>query len=577
MAGFDYDVLIIGSGFGGSVAALRAAEKGYRVGVMESGRRWKDADIPKTQWDLPGFLWFPGAELYGIQRIEYLDDVLVLCGAGVGGGSHVYANTLYVPPRKFFDAPEWAGITDWADELAPYLDQASRMLGAVRYPYMPTDVDRYIHQVALEMGRGETFNKAPVGVYFGRPGVEADDPYFGGAGPRRTGCISCGNCNNGCGHNAKNKLTTNYLYLAEKAGAQVHDLHEVYELTPLDGGGFEVRTRHPGWAQRAAHLHHRTWTAGQVIVAAHAYGSAKLLHHMQHTGRLTGLSSQLGQRARTNSEQLLAVTRTHEQWEKDPEKIRLTPGAVSITSGVWPDPVTSIEPVYWGVGSDLFAFLVNEHRDGAQQHPTASWVKELAEHPARVLGYDDARHWSERTVIMLCSQTTDTSIELYWDDDRLRSRHGAGAAPAVHIPVVEKFVGRLAEKMGSHEGALVFEIINRGASAHFVGGIPIGDSSDSGAVDPYLRVFGQPGLHVMDGSVMPANPGVNPSLTITALAERAMSLWPNKADADTRPPLGSGYERVNPVMPHRPMVPAGAAGELRLDAKKSDVIPEYPY
>jgi len=174
MASFDYDVLIIGSGFGGSVAALRAAEKGYRVGVMESGRRWKDEDIPKTQWDLPGFLWFPGAELYGIQRIEYLDDVLVLCGAGVGGGSHVYANTLYVPPRKFFDAPEWAGITDWADELAPYLDQASRMLGVVRYPYMPTDVDRYMREVAIEMGRGETFNKAPVGVYFGRPGAEAD-------------------------------------------------------------------------------------------------------------------------------------------------------------------------------------------------------------------------------------------------------------------------------------------------------------------------------------------------------------------------------------------------------------------
>ena len=282
--------------------------------------------------------------------------MLVLCGAGVGGGSHVYANTLYVPPRKFFDAPEWAGITDWADELAPYIDQASRMLGVVRYPYLPTDVDRYMKDVAIEMGRGETFNKTPVGVYFGRPGVEAEDPYFGGAGPRRTGCISCGNCNNGCGHNAKNKLTTNYLYLAEKLGAEVHELHEVYELAPLDGGGFEVRTRHPGWAQRAAHLHHHTYTAGQVIVAAHAYGSAKLLHHMQHTGRLTGLSSQLGQRARTNSEQLLAVTRTHGEWERDPEKIRLTPGSVSITSGVWPDPVTSIEPVYWGVGSDLFAY-----------------------------------------------------------------------------------------------------------------------------------------------------------------------------------------------------------------------------
>jgi cholesterol oxidase len=236
MASFDYDVVIIGSGFGGSVAALRAAEKGYRVGVMESGKRWKDEDIPKSQWHLPDFLWFPAAELYGIQRVEYLDDVLVLSGAGVGGGSHVYANTLYVPPKQFFDAPEWASITDWADELAPHLDQATRMLGAVRYPYMPTDVDRVMQQVAIEMGRGETFNKAPVGVYFGSPGVEADDPYFGGVGPRRTGCISCGKCNIGCGRNAKNKLTTNYLYLAEKLGVEVHQLHEVYDLVPLDGG-----------------------------------------------------------------------------------------------------------------------------------------------------------------------------------------------------------------------------------------------------------------------------------------------------------------------------------------------------
>jgi len=577
MASFDYDVLIIGSGFGGSVAALRAAEKGYRVGVMEAGKRWADEDIPRTQWNLPGFLWFPGAELYGIQRIEYLDDVLVLSGAGVGGGSHVYANTLYVPPRQFFDAPEWAGITDWADELAPCLDQATRMLGVVRYPYQPTDVDRYMQQVAVEMGRGETFNKAPVGVYFGRPGVEVDDPYFGGVGPRRTGCISCGNCTNGCGHNAKNKLTTNYLYLAEKLGVDVHAMNEVYSVAPLEGRGFEVRTRHPGWAQRAAHLHHHTYTAEQVIVAAHAYGSAKLLHHMQHVGRLTGMSSQLGQRARTNSEQLLAVTRTHGEWEQDPDRIRLTPGSVSITSGVWPDPVTSIEPVYWGVGSDLFALLVTQHQHGEQKHPTASWLKELVEHPGRVLAFDDARHWSERTVIMLCSQTTDTSIELYWDDGRLRSRHGSGPAPAVHIPVVEDYVDRLAAKMGSRQGALLFEVINRGASAHFVGGIPIGDSSESGAVDAYLRVFGQPGLHVMDGSVMPANPGVNPSLTITALVERAMSLWPNKGDEDIRPPLGSGYERLDAIAPRRPLVPAGAPGELRLDAKQSDVIPEYPY
>jgi len=574
MASFDYDVVIIGSGFGGSVAALRAAEKGYRVAVMESGRRWKDEDIPKTEWDLARFLWQPEAEMYGIQRIEYLDDVLILSGSGVGGGSHVYANTLYVPPKQFFNAPEWAGITDWADELAPCIDQATRMLGVVRYPYMPTDVDRYIRQVAIEMGRGETFNKAPVGVYFGSPGVEVDDPYFGGVGPRRAGCISCGNCNIGCGHNAKNKLTVNYLYLAEKFGVEIHELHEVHELLPLDGGGFEVHTRHPGWAQRAAHLHRHTYTAQQVIVAAHAYGSSKLLLHMQHSGRLPHLSSELGQRARTNSEQLLALTRTHGQWTVDPEKVHITPGSISITSGVWPDAVTSIEPTIWGVGSNVFAMLVTYHQHGEQKHPTLSWLKQLVEHPTQVLGISDPRHWSERTVIMLCMQTTDTSIELYWHDGVLRSRHGSGTPPPVHIPIVEDFVDRVAKKMDGSEGALLFEVLNRNASAHFIGGIPLGESSERGAVDPYQRVFGQPGLHVMDGSVMPANPGVNPSLLITALAERAMSLWPNKGDADTRPPLGSGYERVDPVMPRRPFVPVGALGELRLDAKKSDIIPE---
>ena len=577
MAGFDYDVVVIGSGFGGSVAAFRAAEKGYRVGVMESGKRWNDEDIPKTNWNLTHFLWQPEMEMYGIQRMEYLDDVVVLSGAGVGGGSHLYANTLYVPPKRFFEAREWAGITDWAGELAPFIDQASRMLGVVRVPYMPTDVDRYLQQVAIDMGRGESFNKAPVGVYYGSPGVEADDPYFGGVGPRRTGCIGCGNCMIGCGNNAKNKLTVNYLYLAERLGAEVHPLHEVHQLTPLEGGGFEVHARHPGWAQRAAHLHHHRYTAEQVIVAAHAYGSAKLLHHMQHQGHLTGMSDQLGQRARTNSEQLLVVTRTYGQWKRDPEKIHITPGSVAITSGVWPDPVTSIEPVYYGVGSDVMAFLETYHQHGDQQHPTREWLKELVEHPSQVLGFSDPRHWSERIAVLLCMQTTDTSIELYWHNGMLHSRKGSGIPPSVHIPVVEEFADRLATKMGTRQGALAFEMLNRPASAHFTGGIPIGDTSEQGAVDPYQRVFGQPGLHVMDGSVMPANPGVNPSLMITALAERAMSHWPNKDDPDPRPPLGSGYEPIAPVMPHRPLVPAGAPGELRLDATKDDIIPAYPY
>jgi cholesterol oxidase len=298
---------------------------------------------------------------------------------------------------------------------------------------------------------------------------------------------------------------------------------------------------------------------------------------MQHQGHLTGMSDQLGQRARTNSEQLLVVTRTYGQWKRDPEKIHITPGSVAITSGVWPDEVTSIEPVCYGVGSDVMAFLATYHQHGEQQHPTREWLKELVEHPGQVLGLSDPRHWSERIAVLLCMQTTDTSIELYWHDGRLHSRQGSGTPPSVHIPVVEEFADRLAAKMGTRQGALAFEVLNRAASAHFTGGIPIGDTSQSGAVDPYQRVFGQPGLHVMDGSVMPANPGVNPSLMITALAERAMSQWPNKDDHDPRPPLGSGYERIAPVMPHRPMVPAGAPGELRLDATKDDIIPEYPY
>lgn len=382
----------------------------------------------------------------------------------------------------------------------------------------------------------------------------------------------------GGGRNSKNKLTVNYLYLAEKLGAQIHELSEVYERTPLDAGGFEVRTRHPGWAQRAVHLHHHHYTADQVIVAAHAYGTAKLLLHMQADGKLTGMSSELGQRARTNSEQLLNVIRPHGEWREHPEQIHITPGSVSITSGVWPDAQTSIEPVYYGPGSNIMAFLFTYHQHGEQQHPTREWFKKMISDPAEVFSANDIRHWSERMAVLLCMQAGDTSIELYWKHGMLRSRKSGGTPPPpVHIPVVEEFASRLAADMDSRQNALLFEVVNRTASAHFIGGVPIGDSPDSGAVDPYQRVFGHPGLHVMDGSVMPANPGVNPSLMITAMAERAMSLWPNKGEPDTRPPLGSGYQRIAAVVPHRPVVPAGAPAELRLDARHEDVIPDYLY
>jgi len=299
---------------------------------------------------------------------------------------------------------------------------------------------------------------------------------------------------------------------------------------------------------------------------------------MRHTDKLTGLSDQLGKLARTNSEALLMVERPYSDWKKDPDRFVITPGSVSITAGVWPDENTSIEPVSYGVGSDFFALATTYHASGPQKHPTETWLKELMEHPLETLGLTfDTRHWSERTIILLCMQTTDTSIDLYWKDDMLRSRPGPGDAPPRHIPVADEFDDRLARKMSGREAALDFEVINRTASAHFIGGMPIAEKVEQGVVDPYQRVFGHPGLHVIDGSVMPANPGVNPSLTITALAERAMAFWPNKGDNDPRPSLGSGYKRLDPVMPRTPTVPAHAPAALSFAKPQRQVIPEYPF
>lgn len=560
--GFDYDVLIVGSGFGGSVAAMRLTEKGYRVAVLEAGRRWPDHEVPRTSWDIRKFLWAPDLGMYGIQRLEFLDDVTILCGSGVGGGSNVYANTLYVPPRPFFQAKEWAALTDWQDELAPYYDQAIRMLGVVRVPYMDTDADRLLREIAAEMGRGHTYDKAPVGVYFGTPGVEVDDPYFGGEGPRRTGCTSCGECMIGCRHGAKNKLSKNYLYLAEKYGAVVHELRQVTEIRPTDDGGYEVRARHPGVEGRLDEPDR--YTAAQVIVSAHAFGTAGLLHRMRHEGHLDRLSDRLGKLARTNSEALLGSVIPYGAWKKDPHRFISTPGSVAITSAIWPDDDTSIEPVYYGVGSNVMAFLSTHHTMGTEGRRTLAWLKEFLKHPMQVAAIDDPRGWSERCVILLCMQTRDESIDLYWKNGGLHSRQGTGAKPPACIPSANEVLRRLAGRMGGREAGSWFEVVNRNATAHFIGGVGIGETAESGVVDPYQRAFGHPGLHVVDGSVMPANPGVNPSLTITALAERAMSFWPNKGEADPRPPLGSRYRRIRPVRPLRPIVPAAAPGALRL-------------
>lgn len=540
---------------------------------MEAGKRWPDSELPKTDWRLDKFMWQPEAELFGIQRIRYLTDVIVLGGAGVGGGSLVYGNTLYYPHDKFFEAPTWSHITDWKSETAPHFDLAQRMFGVQASPYMDTDEDRAVRAVAKDMKR--RYVRAPLGIFFGTPGVEVDDPYFGGAGPRRTGCISCGNCMIGCAFGAKNKLSANYLYLAELGGAEIHEMREVHQLSPIDGGGFAVTARHPGTIGRFERRHH--YTAGQVVVSAHAYGTAHLLLQMQLDGHLPGLSSELGKRARTNSEALISVQRSDSTYKADPGEQHFVPGSSAVTACIAADEESTMGPVYYGPGSDSMAMLYTGMTDGAE-HPFTAWAKELIHHPGKTLSIDNARNWAERGFNMLCMRDHDDWLDLYWKDGMMHSKPGSSGAPPPILEVANDVAARVAAKIGGRPAQTWFAVANRATSSHFVGGMTMGDNAEQGVIDPYQRVYGYPGLHIMDGSVIAANPGVNPSLTISALAERATSFWPDKGEQDTRPPLGSGYERIPPVMPYNPMVPAAAPGEYRLDATEvSDLTVTYDY
>ncbi|MFM7212131.1 MAG: GMC oxidoreductase [Actinomycetota bacterium] len=558
MSGYDFDVLIVGSGFGGSVAALRLTEKGYRVGVLEAGRRFSDADFPKTSWRLNRFLWAPKLGCTGIQRIHMLKDVVVLAGAGVGGGSLVYANTLYVPPKRFFEDKQWAHITDWADELAPYYDQASRMLGVVTNPTM-TPSDLVMKAVADDMGVGHTFRMTPVGVYFGDgPGVTADDPFFGGVGPARTGCTECGECMTGCRHNAKNTLPKNYLALAEQAGTVVFPLTTATTIEPREGGGYTVDTVRTGsWSKRG-----RSFSAEHVIMAAGTYNTQKLLHRMKDDGKLPRLSRMLGRLSRTNSESILgAIAKS-----ADADYSR----GVAITSSFFPDDVgTHVEPCRYGKGSNSMGLLqsvLTVPRPGEPRWRT--WTKELWRQRTTAVQILNVRKWSERAVISLVMQPVDNSLTLQGKRGRFgwrlaTNKDESNPAPS-YIPISNEVAERMADKVDGIAGGNVFDNFDAVLTAHFVGGCAIGADEESGVVDPYHRVYNYPGLHIVDGAAITANLGVNPSLTITAQAERAMALWPNKGEVDERPTLGSAYVRISAVEPKNPVVPDHAPGALRL-------------
>ncbi|WP_328378293.1 GMC family oxidoreductase [Streptomyces sp. NBC_00440] len=582
-APYDYDVLVVGSGFGGSVTALRLTEKGYRVGVLEAGRRFTPGTLPKNSWDIKNYLWAPALGLYGIQRVHLLGNVMVLAGAGVGGGSLNYANTLYVPPAPFFQDRQWASITDWQAELAPYYDQARRMLGVRLNPTMtPSDV--HLKASAEAMGVGDSFHMAPVGVFFGdgedsdgtvtERGKAVDDPYFGGAGPSRKACTECGECMTGCRHGAKNTLTENYLYLAEKAGAVIHPLTSVTAIAEHGEGGYRVTTV----ATDARKKGPRVLRARQVVVAAGTYGTQTLLHTMKDQGLLPRISPKLGELTRTNSEALVGSQTTDRRYRRKhgTPKADFTQG-VAITSSIHPDADTHIEPVRYGKGSNAMgAMSIIQVPFGSRR--VLGWLGNVAKHPWLTARSLSNRRWSERTIIGLVMQSLDNSLTTYRKPGGigrglLTARQGHGAPNPKQIAEGTRAATLIAEEINGFAGSNVGELMGTPLTAHFLGGCPIGASAEEGVIDPYHRLYGHPGISVVDGSAVSANLGVNPSLTITAQAERAMSYWPNKGDADPRPEQGQAYERLAAVEPTAPAVPAAAFGALRLPFLG---IPEVP-
>ncbi|HEX7625445.1 MAG TPA: GMC family oxidoreductase [Gaiellaceae bacterium] len=520
----EYDVVVVGSGFGGAVAALRLAEKGYRVAVLEEGRRFEPEDFAETSWHVRDYLWAPRLGCRGIQRLTPLRDVLVLSGAGVGGGSLVYANTLYEPP-----ASVWPD-EDWGKELAPWYDQARRMLGVTRFPG-DTPADEVMRGIAGRLGVADTFEHTPVGVWFGEDGV---DPYFGGAGPLRNGCDLRGACMTGCRRGAKNSLDRNYLWLAERAGAEIHANTKVLRL---------VRNGHvpgtvPGtWLVETGQT--ETFAAGEVVLAAGVLGTLGILFR-------SGLGGpRVGDDVRTNSEVIVGASarRAGVDYSR----------GVAITSMIRADEHTQIQPVRYGKGSNLMGLLGTILVDDAGP---ARWLAAAARHPFAFARSLWLRRWSERTVILLVMQTRENALRVRMTK-RGRLTTLDSDAPG-KIPVANEAAQIAAELVGGDAGSSINEVmLGTPTTAHILGGACVGS-----VVDRYHRVLEAPGLHVFDGAAVNANLGVNPSLTITAQAERACSLWPNAGDEDPRPELGAPYVSLAAISPRQPAVPAGAPAAL---------------
>ena len=525
MTKYDYDWIIVGSGFGGSVAALRLREKGYRVAVLEAGRRFRDEEYAESAWNLNRFLWAPSLGMRGITRLSPFKDIFIASGAAVGGGSTVYANTMYRAKPAFFENPQWAGLADWSATLAPHFDTAERMLGVTTVPY-PSAGQDLLKQVGKHFGVEDTFTRTPVAIYFGDPGRAVPDPYFGGEGPERTGCTRCGACMVGCRVGAKNTLLKNYLWFAEKAGAEIIADTEVAEIRPLgaaDGSeGYRVTTQRPGaWFAKEP----RTLTARGVVVAAGALGTNKLLLKCKVTGALPRLSDRLGELVRTNSESILAVTL--------PDDSTKPWFDVAISASVHPREDTHIELCTYGRKGDFMMLLLAPLTgNGTRLTRPLMLLASILRHPLRFLRSRIPIGWSRRSLVVLVMQTSDNAIAFrpvrkLFGGIGLRTEQNSARPNPTFIPIANEAAEFLAKITGGFAQSGVFEAAaNVPTTAHILGGAPIGADAKQGVIDYHLRAFGYQNMIICDGSAMPANPGVNPSLTITALAEYAMTHVP---------------------------------------------------
>jgi cholesterol oxidase len=526
-APFDYDFAVIGSGFGGSVSALRLSEKGYRVAVLEQGKRWTKDDFAKSSWDLRKFFWAPRLGLHGIMQMTQMRDVFFLHGAGVGGGSLVYANTLLQPPAEAFRDPQWVG-QDWVSALLPHYETAKRMLGAVPSACV-VETDRLLKKVAADLGREHTWHRADVGVYFGEAGKTIPDPFFDGRGPERTGCTMCGGCMIGCRVGAKNSLDYNYLYLAERMGARIYPESRVVDVRALaagDGGGYELTIEKSTGMRRQPR---RKMRVRGVVASAGSFGTVDLLMRSKERGSLPRISERLGDFLRTNSEAILAVR--SRQTDVDHSK------GIAITSGVYVDDRTHVEVVRYPDGSDTMAMLATVLTDDGPIFPRwARWAKNVALRPREFLKTLNPIGSAKGGAILLVMQPVDNHMRYVmrrrwlapWRK-KLDSDRGTNKRVPTYIPIANEVARRMAKEMdGIPQSGIIEVFMNKATTAHILGGCPMGLTPATGVVDLKSRLFGYENFYVVDGSIVPANLGVNPSLTITALAEHAMSQVPAK-------------------------------------------------